>query len=94
MKNAFELPMLVGKTSENDMEFLSSFNNYCKLNRIQGQDKRLMFEMRLKGTAKCWYFTLSKQLKKNFECFTTQFTHDYLQNNQWLNTTRLENLIY
>ena len=51
----------------------------------------LMFEMYLSGTSKCWYLTLSEQLKKNIETLTEQFTHDYLQNNQRLNTTRLEN---
>ena len=43
------------------------------------------------GTAKCWYLTLSNIVKKNFEILTEQLTHDYLLNNQWLNTTRLEN---
>ena len=42
MKNTFELPMFGGKTSENAKELLSSFNNYCKLNCIHGQDKMLM----------------------------------------------------
>ena len=49
------------KTSENAKLFLSSFNNYCKLNRIYGLDKMLMFEMCLSATAKCWYVTLSEQ---------------------------------
>ena len=30
-------------------------------------------------------------IKKYFESLTEQFNHDYIQNNQWLNTTRLEN---
>ena len=50
-----------------------------------------MFEMCLLGAAKCWYITLSDIVKKDFESLTEQFNHDYLQNNQWLNTTRLEN---
>ena len=41
--------------------------------------------------AKCWYLTLSDIIKKYFECLTEQFNHDNLQNNHWLNTTRLEN---
>ena len=53
--------------------------------------KMLMFEMCLCGAAKCWYLTLSDIIKKDFESLTEQFNHDYLQNNQWLNTTRLEN---
>ena len=91
MEYVFELPTFGGRTSENAKEFLSSFNNYCKLNRIDGQDKMMMFEMCLSSTAKFWYLTLSEQLKKNFESLTEQFNHDYLQNNQWLNSTRLEN---
>ena len=51
----------------------------------------LMFEMCLSGSEKCWYLTLSDIIKKYFESLTEQFNHDYLQNNQWLNTTRLEN---
>ena len=50
-----------------------------------------MFEMSLSGAAKCWYLTLSDTIKKDFESLTEKFNHDYLQNNQWLNTTRLEN---
>ena len=38
MKNAFEQPTFGGKTHHNAKEFLSSFNNYCKLNRIQNAD--------------------------------------------------------
>ena len=90
-KKVFEPHYFGGKTTENAKEFLSSFNNYCKLNKIDGQEKILMFEMSLSGAAKCWYLTLSDTIKKDFESLTEQFNHDYLQNNQWLNTTRLEN---
>ena len=78
-------------TTENVKEFLSLFNNYCKLNKIDRQEKMLMFEMCLSGSAKCWYLTLSDIIKKDFESLTEQFNYDYQQNNQWLNTTRLEN---
>ena len=43
------------------------------------------------GQQKCWYLTLFDIIKKDFGCLTEQLNHDYLQNNQWLNTTRLEN---
>ena len=69
---------------------MSSFKDYCKLNKIDGQENMLMFEMCLAGSAKCLYLTLSDVIKKDFESLTEQFNHDYLQNNQWLNTTRLE----
>ena len=90
-KKVFEPQYFGGKTTENEKEFLSSFNNYCKLNKIDGQEKMLMFEMCLSGSAKCCYLTLSDIIKKDFESLTEQFNHDYLQNNQWLNTTRFEN---
>ena len=51
----------------------------------------LMSALSLRGAAKCWYYTLSDIIKKEFESLTKQFNHDYLQNNQWLNTTRLDN---
>ena len=51
----------------------------------------LMFGICLCGAAKCCYLTLSDIIKKYFESLTEQFNHDYLQNNKWLNTTRLEN---
>ena len=51
----------------------------------------LIFEMCLSGAAKRWYLTLSDLVKKDFESITEQFNYDCLQNNQWLNTTRLEN---
>ena len=50
-----------------------------------------MFEMSLSGSAKCWYLTLSDIIKKDFDSLTEQFYHNCLQNNKWLNTTRLEN---
>ena len=84
-------PLLDVKLAKTPRNGLSSFNNNCKLNRIHGQDKMLMFKICLTGAAKCWYFTLSEQLKTNFESLTEQFTHDYLQNNPYVNTTRLEN---
>ena len=90
-KKVFEPQYFGGKNTENAKEFLSSFNNYCKLNKIDGQEKILMFEMCLSGSAKCWYLTLLDIIKKDIESLTDQFNHDYLQNNQWLNTTRLEN---
>ena len=40
MKNTFEPPTFGGKTCQNAKNFLSSFNNYCKLNRIHGQEKK------------------------------------------------------
>ena len=52
-KKVFEPQYFGGKTTENAKEFLSSFNNYCKLNKIDGQEKILMFEMSLSGAAKC-----------------------------------------
>ena len=52
MKNAFELPTFGSKASENAHEFLYSFNNYCRLNRIHRQDNMRIFEMCLSGTAK------------------------------------------
>ena len=51
----------------------------------------LIFEMCLSGAAKCWYLTLSDLVKKDFESLTEQFNHDYLQNNQRLNTASFEN---
>ena len=50
-----------------------------------------MFELCLRGAAKCLYLTLSDIIKKDFESLTEQFNHNYLQNNKCLNTTHLEN---
>ena len=36
-KKVLEPQYFGGKTTENPKEFLSSFNNYCKLNQIDGQ---------------------------------------------------------
>ena len=64
-KMVFEPQYFGGKTTENAKKFLSSFNNYCKLNKIDGQEKMLTFEMCLCGAAKCWYLTLSDIIKKD-----------------------------
>ena len=48
--------------------------------------------MCLRGADKCWHLTLSDLIKKDFESLSEQIIHDYLYNNQGLNTTRLENL--
>ena len=63
----FEPQSFGGKTTENTKNFLSSFNNYCKLNKIDGQKKMLIFEMCLSSAAKCLYLTLSDLVKKYFE---------------------------
>ena len=88
MDNAFELSTFRSKTCQSAKDFL---NLHWKLNRIDGQDKMLMFEICLSGVAKFWYLTLSDIIKKNFESLTKEFNHDFLQNNKWLNNTRLEN---
>ena len=38
-KKVFEPQYFGGKTTENAKEVLSSFNNYCKLNKIDRQKK-------------------------------------------------------
>ena len=91
-KKVFEPQYFGGKTPETAKEVLSSFNNYCKPNKIDGHEKMLTFEMCLCVAVNCWYLTLSDIIKKDFGKLTEQFNQDYLQNNQWLNTTRLENL--
>ena len=59
-KKVFEPQYFGGKTTENAEECLSSFNNYCKLNKIDGQEKMLTYEICFCGTAKCWYLALSE----------------------------------
>ena len=41
--------------------------------------------------AKCWFLTQPEETKKNFDRLADQFKTDYLRNNKWLNSTRLEN---
>ena len=90
-RKAFELEHFSGKSSDNAKEFLASFENYSKLNNIPDSEKILTFEMCLLGTAKVWFLTLPEETKKNFKMISELFQKDYVQNNQWLNTTRLEN---
>ena len=47
--------------------------------------------MCLSGVAKCLFLALSDETKKNVDCVTQQFKTDYLKNNRWFNTKRLEN---
>ena len=91
IKKSFEPQNFSGKTTDNGEEFMSSFNNYCKLNNIEGPKKLLIFEMCLDGAVKCWFLALSEETKKNVDCITAQFKTDCLKNNRWLNATRLEN---
>ena len=51
-KKVIEPQYFGGKNTENAKELVPSFNNYCKLNKIDGQEKMLTFEMCLYGTAK------------------------------------------
>ena len=90
-RKAFSPQCFSGKSYENAKEFLASFDNYAKLNKIPEEEKILTFEMCLAGAAKIWFLTLSEEVKKNFTTISEQFKLDYVQNNQWLNTTRLEN---
>ena len=47
--------------------------------------------MSLCGAARCWFLTQPEETKKNFDRLAEQFKTDYLKNNKWLNSTRLEN---
>ena len=59
-RKSFEPQEFGGKTTENGKDFMTSFNNYCQLNNIDGPEKILTFEMCLTGTAKCWFASLSE----------------------------------
>ena len=89
-RKSFEPQEFGGKTTENAKEFMTSFNNYCRLNNIEGTEKILTFEMCLSGTAKNWFAGLSEDIKKKFTQIQEQFTQNYMHHNKWLNTTRLE----
>ena len=43
------------------------------------------------GAARCWFLTQPEETKKYFDRLAEQFKTDYLRNNKWLNSTRLEN---
>ena len=53
-RKSFQPSKFSRKTSENAREFFFTFNNYCKLNNISGDEKLLSFEMCISGAAKCW----------------------------------------
>ena len=88
---SFQPGDFTGETADNARKFISTFKNYCKLNNIDAQDKLLTFEMCLRGAAKCWFNGLSADIKQNFKLIEEEFDKYFLQNNQWLNTARLEN---
>ena len=90
-QKSFDPKQFFGSSSENAKEFLASFENYSKLNNMPDTEKILTFEMCLSGAAKIWFLTLSEERRKNFTTISEQFKKDYVQNNQWLNITRLEN---
>ena len=90
-RRTFQPSDFTGKTADNAREFISTFKNYCKLNNIDDQDKLLTFEMCLRGAAKCWFNGLPADIKQHFRLIEEQFDKNFLQNTQWLNTTRLEN---
>ena len=90
-RRSFQPGEFTGKTTENARDFMSTFNNYCKLNNIDDTDALLTFEMCLSGAAKCWFNGLSPESKKDIKQVEKLFKKNFLQNNQWLNTARLEN---
>ena len=47
--------------------------------------------MSLCGVGRCWFLTQPEETKKKFDRLAEQFKTDYLRNNKWLNSTRLEN---
>ena len=84
-RKSFEPQEFSGKITENEKDFMTSFNNYNKLNNVDGAEKILTFEMCLTGTAKCWFAALSDEIQNKSEKIHEQL----FQNNKWLNTTRL-----
>ena len=77
LEKLFKPQRFSGKTAENDEECLSSFNNYCKLNNIDRQEKLLIFEVCRSGAAKCWFLTQPEETKKIFDRLANQFKIDY-----------------
>lgn len=90
-RKTFEPHTFSGKSTDNSREFISSFNNYCKLNNVIDAERILTFEMCLSGAAKCWFHSLAADVKDDFAKISEQFEKNYLLNNKWINTTRLEN---
>ena len=43
LERSFKPQRFSGRMTENDEELLSSFNNYCKLNNVDRQEKLLIF---------------------------------------------------
>ena len=90
-RKSFQPSYFSGKTSENAHEFWSTFNNYCKLNNISGDEKFLSFEMCITGAAKCWYNGLATDITNDFNKVHSEFNKNFVQNNAGINTTRLDN---
>ena len=90
-RKSFQPSKFSGKTSENAREFLSTFNNYCKLNNISGDEKLLSFEMCITGAAKSWFNGLTTDTINDFNKVQSEFNENFVQNNAWINTTRLDN---
>ena len=87
----FQLQEFTGQSTENAGEFLSTFKNYCTLNSVKDTDRLLSFELCLRGTAKSWFNGLDDTVKKDFKQVQEQFNKNFLTNNRWLNSARLEN---
>ena len=72
-RRSFQPGEFTGKTTDNARDFMSTFNNYCKLNNIDDTDALLTFEMCLSGAAKWWFNGLSPESKKDIKQVEKQF---------------------
>ena len=77
-------PQLFGGTvNESARDWIRKFNNYTKLNKVEEDDKLIMFETLLTKSAQCWYDNLEADVKKQWDSVQKKFEDTYFNTNSW-----------
>ena len=79
-----------GTINESARDWIRKFNNYTKLNKVQEDDKLIMFETLLTKSAQCWYDNLEADVKKQWDSVQKKFEDTYFNTNSWFNSQRVE----
>ena len=90
--NAFQPTVFSGQSSESAQDFLQHFENYAKLSNLKEEDKVTIFQLLLKGLAKCWFQGLTTADKGTFDAINQKFKDSYLSpSKNWITMQKLEN---
>ena len=80
-----------GSSTEDAKTWLTRFNEYCLLSKIDGVKKILHFGLLMTGIARIWLTNLDECDKKDFEKIETKFNENFVSNSRnWITLQKID----